>query len=200
MHAGMTEFLEEQARGLAEMAEGLRKSQVDAARRAAHRSAARIRSLNARAKEMARSGVRLANISHGTVQRLIELHEEIVTAALADAATQIEKLAYTDSVRDFGREQADVLRAARERIVNDVSRGMSILREAAAQARDMGGPRAKPRAAGARKTARKRVAKKTAAAKRPARKAPPARRARKTPARARAKAARRKSASRARRR
>ena len=135
MHAGMSEFLEEQAKGLAEMAEGLRKSQVAAARKAAMRSAARIRSLNMRAREMAKSGVRLANLSHGTLQRLIGLHEEIVTAALADAAAQIEKLAYTDSVRDFGREQARVLAAARERIVSDVSRGMGILREAAQEAR-----------------------------------------------------------------
>ena len=123
------------------MAEGLRKSQVAAARKAAIRSAARIRSLNMRAREMAKSGVRLANLSHGTLQRLIGLHEEIVTAALADAATQIEKLAYTDSVRDFGREQARVLAAARERIVNDVSRGMSILREAAEEARTTPAPR-----------------------------------------------------------
>ena len=135
MHAGMSEFLEEQAKGLAEMAEGLRKSQVAAARKAAMRSAARIRSLNMRAREMAKSGVRLANLSHGTLQRLIGLHEEIVTAALADAAAQIEKLAYTDSVRDFGREQARVLAAACERIVSDVSRGMGILREAAQEAR-----------------------------------------------------------------
>ena len=141
MHAGMSEFLEEQAKGLAEMAEGLRKSQVAAARKAAIRSAARIRSLNMRAREMAKSGVRLANLSHGTLQRLIGLHEEIVTAALADAATQIEKLAYTDSVRDFGREQARVLAAARERIVNDVSRGMRILREAAEEARTTPAPR-----------------------------------------------------------
>ena len=166
MHAGMSEFLEEQAKGLAEMAEGLRKSQVAAARKAAMRSAARIRSLNMRAREMAKSGVRLANLSHGTLQRLIGLHEEIVTAALADAAAQIEKLAYTDSVRDFGREQARVLAAARERIVNDVSRGMGILREAAEEARTTPAPRraaaksrrkvAKaPRKAAKRKAARK---------------------------------------------
>ena len=171
MHAGMSEFLEEQAKGLAEMAEGLRKSQVAAARKAAIRSAARIRSLNMRAREMAKSGVRLANLSHGTLQRLIGLHEEIVTAALADAATQIEKLAYTDSVRDFGREQARVLAAARERIVNDVSRGMSILREAAEEARTVPAPRraaAKSRAK-AKKAPRK-VTKRAPAKRKAARK------------------------------
>ena len=171
MHAGMSEFLEEQAKGLAEMAEGLRKSQIAAARKAAMRSAARIRSLNMRAREMAKSGVRLANLSHGTLQRLIGLHEEIVTAALADAATQIEKLAYTDSVRDFGREQARVLAAARERIVNDVSRGMSILRDAAEEARTAPAPRravAKTRAKAKkapRKAAKRAPAKRKAARK-----------------------------------
>jgi hypothetical protein len=171
MHAGMSEFLEEQAKGLAEMAEGLRKSQVAAARKAAMRSAARIRSLNMRAREMAKSGVRLANLSHGTLQRLIGLHEEIVTAALADAAAQIEKLAYTDSVRDFGREQARVMAAARERIVNDVSRGMSILREAAQEARTAPAPRK------AAAKSRRKVAKAPRKAAKPARRAPAKRKA-----------------------
>ena len=174
MHAGMSEFLEEQAKGLAEMAEGLRKSQVAAARKAAIRSAARIRSLNMRAREMAKSGVRLANLSHGTLQRLIGLHEEIVTAALADAATQIEKLAYTDSVRDFGREQARVLAAARERIVNDVSRGMGILREAAEEARTTPAPR---RAAAKSRSKAKKAEKAKKAPRKATRRAPAKRKA-----------------------
>jgi hypothetical protein len=178
MHAGMSEFLEEQAKGLAEMAEGLRKSQIAAARKAAVRSAARIRSLNMRAREMAKSGVRLANLSHGTLQRLISLHEEIVTAALADAAAQIEKLAYTDSVRDFGREQAQVLAAARERIVNDVSRGMSILREAADEARSAPAPRkAAKKAARKARPAPARKAKRAPAKRAPAKRAPAKRKA-----------------------
>lgn len=159
MHAGMNEFLEEQTRGLREMAENLRKSQLETARKAAIRSAARVRSLNARAREMARSGVKLSNISHGTLERLIGLHEEIVTAALAEAATQIEKLAYTESARDFGRDQARVLQSARERIVNDVSRGMKILREAAEQAREAAARSVKSAPAARKPAARKAKAK-----------------------------------------
>lgn len=159
MHAGMNEFLEEQTRGLREMAENLRKSQLETARKAAIRSAARVRSLNARAREMARSGVKLSNISHGTLERLIGLHEEIVTAALAEAATQIEKLAYTESARDFGRDQARVLQSARERIVNDVSRGMKILREAAEQAREAAARPVKAAPAARKPAARKAKAK-----------------------------------------
>lgn len=179
MHAGMNEFLEEQTRGLKEMAENLRKSQLETARKAALRSAARVRSLNARAREMARSGVKLSNISHGTLERLIGLHEEIVTAALAEAATQIEKLAYTESARDFGRDQARVLQSARERIVNDVSRGMKILREAAEQAREVGARAAKAAPAARKPVARKAKAKAQTKAKAKARKA-----TRKTAARA----------------
>lgn len=179
MHAGMNEFLEEQTRGLKEMAENLRKSQLETARKAALRSAARVRSLNARAREMARSGVKLSNISHGTLERLIGLHEEIVTAALAEAATQIEKLAYTESARDFGRDQARVLQSARERIVNDVSRGMKILREAAEQAREVGARAAKAAPAARKPVARKAKAKAKTKAKAKARKA-----TRKTAARA----------------
>lgn len=179
MHAGMNEFLEEQTRGLKEMAENLRKSQLETARKAALRSAARVRSLNARAREMARSGVKLSNISHGTLERLIGLHEEIVTAALAEAATQIEKLAYTESARDFGRDQARVLQSARESIVNDVSRGMKILREAAEQAREVGARAAKAAPAARKPVARKAKAKAQTKAKAKARKA-----TRKTAARA----------------
>jgi Sec-independent protein translocase protein TatA len=47
----------------------------------------------------------------------------------------MERLAYTGSVRDLAREQAVVLQSTRERIVNDVSRALKILRQAAHDAR-----------------------------------------------------------------
>ena len=135
MHSSVKEFLEEQTQGLAELAENLRKSRIAAARRAATLSAARVRSLNAKVRELSRSGVRLTSISHGTVQSLIELQGEIVTSAITDAAAQIQRLAETESVRDLARQQADVLQATRQRIVDDITRAVTILRGAAADAR-----------------------------------------------------------------
>jgi phasin family protein len=163
MHAGSEDFLEEQTRGLTEFVEQLRKSRLEAARKAAVSSAARIRSLNGRIRELARSGVRLTSVSQGTAQSLIELQAEIVNSALTDAAGQIERIAYTGSVRDLAREQSEVLQSARERIAGDLSRLMTILRNAADDARKA--VRAQPAAAPARKKDAVRKARKPAARK-----------------------------------
>lgn len=183
MHAGTDDFLDEQTKGLKELAEHLRTSRLAAARQAAVKSAARIRSLNGKVRALARSGVKLTSISQGTVQSLIELQAEIVNDGLTDAAAQIERIAYTGSVRDLAREQAEVLKAARERIAGDLTRAMTILRKAAQDARKVGERQAAPKAAKKRKAAKKKkvAARKTRAA------------ARKTKAVARKPVARRKA-------
>jgi len=131
----MDEFLEDQKRGLAELAKNYRKSRIAAARQAAQEAAVRIKSLNVKVRSLARSGFRLTNISHSTVQKLIELQAEIVNSALTEAAARIERLARTASVQDLARDQADVLKAARQRIVDDLSRALAILRESGEEIR-----------------------------------------------------------------
>jgi len=155
MHAGTDDFLDEQTKGLKELAEHLRTSRLAAARQAALKSAARIRSLNDKVRALARSGVKLTSISQGTVQSLIELQADIVNDGLSDAAAQIERIAYTGSVRELAREQAEVLKAARERIAGDLTRAMTILRKAAQDASKVGERQAAPRAAKKRKVAKK---------------------------------------------
>jgi hypothetical protein len=135
MQLAINEFIEEQRKGLAELFETLSKSRVAAARNAARQSAARIKELNGRVRELARSGVRLTAVSQNAAQGLIELHAEIVNTALSEAATQIERLAYTESVRDLARLQSEVLQAARQRIVDDIARAVTILKDAAGEAR-----------------------------------------------------------------
>ena len=135
MHAGMSEFVAEQMKGLTEMVTELRKSRVAAARKAAVESAARIKSLNQRVRSLARSGVRVTAASQGAVQSLIELQEDIVTSALNDAAAQMERLAYTESVRDLARVQGEILQAARQRIVDDIARAVTVLKSAAGDVR-----------------------------------------------------------------
>lgn len=173
MQSSVKEFLEEQTQGLAELAENLRRSRIAAARKAATESAVRVRSLNARVRQLSRSGVRLTSISHGAVQRLIELQGEIVATAIGDAAVQIQRLAETESVRDLARQQVDVLQATRQRIVDDITRAVTILRGAAGDVRQV--------AVRARATAPATPKKKARAkAKRPARKTTVRRAARKT--------------------
>jgi len=155
MHAGTEDILDAQTKGLKELAEHLRTSRLAAARQAALKSAARIRSLNDKVRALARSGVKLTSISQGTVQSLIELQADIVNDGLSDAAAQIERIAYTGSVRDLAREQAEVLKAARERIAGDLTRAMTILRKAAQDASKVGERQVAPRAAKKRKVAKK---------------------------------------------
>ncbi len=135
MHLGLNEFIDEQKKGLAELLANLSKSRVAAARSAARQSAARIKELNGRVRALARSGVRLTAVSQDAAQGLIELQADIVNTALTEAAAQIERLAYTESVREFARQQAEVLQAARQRIVDDMTRAVAILKEAAGDAR-----------------------------------------------------------------
>jgi len=168
MQLGINDFIEEQRKGLAELLANLGKSRVAAARNAARQSAARIKELNGRVRALARSGVRLTAVSQGAAQDLIELHADIVNSALTEAAAQIERMAYTESVRDLARLQADVLQAARQRIVDDMARAVTILKDAAG-------------------SARKAVAKSEAPAKSAPKKKAPARRKAKVAAKAKAK-------------
>ena len=140
MQLAINEFIEEQKKGLAELLDNLKRSRVEAARAAARQSAARIKALNGRVRDMARSGVRLTAVSQGAAQSLIELHADIVTSALTDAAAQIERMAYTESVRDLARMQAEVLQATRQRIVADMARTVTILKGAAGDARRVVAP------------------------------------------------------------
>ncbi len=163
MHLGLGEFLEEQTKGLAELAENLRKSRIAAARKAAMESAARIKSLNGRVRALARSGVRLTSISQGAAQSLIELQADIVTSALSDAADRMERVAYTENVRDLARVQGEVLQAARQRIVEDIARTMAILKSAAGDVRKVAAPARAAAPAKAKKAARGKVAASTRA-------------------------------------
>jgi len=175
MIAELNEFLEEQTTGLAELARRLRRSRAAVARKAAAVSAARVRSLNGRVRNLARSGVRLTSISQSTAQSLIELQAEIVTDALTDAAEQMQRIAYTSSVRDLAREQAGVLQAAQQRIVNDIARAVKILKSAAGDVRKVASRATTaepvtPKKPARRKT-RSKVVRKASKAERPVRRA-----------------------------
>ena len=131
----MKDFVAEKTEVFADQVQKLGKNPVKAAREAAVKSAEGIKSLKAPVRVFARSGVRLAAISQGTAQSLIELQAEIVTSALSDAAAQLERAARTDNVMDLVRDQADVLRATRERIVNDMTQAVAIFKDAGGDVR-----------------------------------------------------------------
>lgn len=129
------DFVTEKTQSVADQARRLRDEPVKAAREAALRSAGRINALKDPVRAFARSGVKLTAISHGTARSLIELQEKIVTAALSDAASQLERASRTVSVGDMVRSQAVVLKATRERIVNDMKDAVTILKGAGGDVR-----------------------------------------------------------------
>jgi hypothetical protein len=135
MSANLTEFITEQRKGLVELMKNLRQSRVKAAREAARSSASRIKALNQRVRALAKSGLRVNEVSHGAAQNLIELQADIVTSALTDAAVQIERLSYTETARDFARLQGEVMQATRQRIVDDLARAVTALKGAASDVR-----------------------------------------------------------------
>lgn len=124
------DFVAEQSQAMAEQAQKLRKEPVQVARDAAVKSAERIKSLKDPIRTLSRSGVKLTAISQGTAQSLIELQAQIVTSALTEAAEQLERAARADNVMNLVRDQADVLRATRERIVTDISQAVAIFKDA----------------------------------------------------------------------
>jgi hypothetical protein len=114
----------------------------------------------------------LTAISQSTAQGLIELQAEIVNSALSNAAAQLERAAQTDSVMALARDQADVLRATRARIVEDLNQAVAIFKDAGGGVRKVASQtygsltgRATGTKAAVKKAVRKgkRVARKTAA-------------------------------------
>jgi phasin family protein len=130
MVSKVKQFVSDRAQAMAEQARTLRKAPVAAARGAASRSAATVKSLKSPVHAVARSGVRLTAVSQGALQNLIELQEQIVTSALDEAAARLEGAARTENVMDLLRDQAEVLRSTRERILADMSRAVGIVAEA----------------------------------------------------------------------
>lgn len=129
------DFVKEQREILAEQAGKLRTDPVKAARAASMKSAERIKALKDPIRAVSRSGVKLTAISQSTAERLIQLQEQLVTSALTDAATQLERAARADNVVELVRDQADVLRATRDRIVSDITEAVTILKDAGGDVR-----------------------------------------------------------------
>jgi hypothetical protein len=188
MSINLSEIIAEQRKGLVDLMKNLRQSQVKAAREAARSSSERIKSLNQRVRALAKSGLRVNEVTHGAAQNLIELQAEIVSSALNDAAVQLERLSYTETARDFARQQGEVMQATRQRIVDDLARAVTALKGAAGEVRDAVVRPVAAKAAGSGTAARRR-------AKTPARARPKAKVKAKSKARAKTRSVKRKPAA-----
>ena len=135
MASKVKEFVNVQAQVLAEQATRLRRAPGKVMRGAAAKSAKGIRALQDPVRVVTHSGVRLTNVSHEAILGLMALQLEVVTSALSDAAAQLERVAQSENVKDLVSGQAGELRAVRERVVSDVNRAVSIVRNAGRGAR-----------------------------------------------------------------
>ncbi len=123
-------LMNEQKAFLGEQARVLRQAPGTLVRRAAARSAERVRALSRPAQVVTRSGVRLTTLSQHAAESLLELQLEVVTSALTNAAEQFDRIARARSVRALVGGQADELKAARDRVADDIKRVIEILRRA----------------------------------------------------------------------
>jgi len=105
-----------------------RDEPVETLREVAASSADGIKSLKAPVRAFAHSGVKLATISQNTLQNLIELESDVITSALTAAATRLERAAQAEGVADLILDQADMLGATRDRIVDHATRAVEIFK------------------------------------------------------------------------
>jgi phasin family protein len=135
MFTQIQKFMTEQTQTLAEQAQKFREDPLETARDAAVGSAEGLKSLKDPVRVIARSGVKLTAISQGALQGLIELQSEILTSALTDAANRLERAARADNMLELVQEQAESLRATRDRIVDEAKCAIEIFTDAGRDAR-----------------------------------------------------------------
>lgn len=128
-------LMNEQVEFAGEQARVLRGAPATLVRRAAQKSATGVKALQKPVRAVTRSGVRLTTLTQHTVESLLELQLEVVSAALTNAAEQLERVSRAQSVRALVGGQAGELKAVRERIVKDIRRVVAILKRAGKGAR-----------------------------------------------------------------
>lgn len=128
-------LMNEQVEFAGEQARVFRQAPGTLVRRAAQRSAAGVKALQGPVRAVTRSGVRLTTLTQHTMESLLELQLEVLTAALTNAAEQLERVARAGSVRALVGDRAGELTAARGRIVKDIQRVVAILKRAGKGAR-----------------------------------------------------------------
>ncbi len=130
MIANSNEFRSERRRELAEQMYRFRDEPIETLRKVAVNSAGGIKSLKAPVRAFAHSGVKLATLSQNAVQNLIELESEVITSTLTAAAMRLERAAEAEGVFDLVLDQAEMLGATRDRIVDHTTRAVEIFKVA----------------------------------------------------------------------
>jgi len=128
MNAHVNELRSERRRDLAEVMHRFRDEPIETMREVAVSSADGIKSLKAPVRAFAHSGVKLATVSQSALQNLIELESDVITSALTAAAMRLERAAQAEGVADLVLDQADMMGATRDRIVDHATRAIEIFK------------------------------------------------------------------------
>jgi predicted amino acid-binding ACT domain protein len=134
----INEFASEQRQAFAEQVQKFREQPIESMREMAVTSASGIKSLKAPVRAFAHSGVKLTAVSQSAMRDLIELESEVVTSALTAAALRLERAVEAEDVVHLVLEQAEMLGATRDRIVDEVTRAVEIFRVTGREVRKVG--------------------------------------------------------------
>jgi len=115
-----------------------RDEPIETMREVAVNSAGGIKSLKAPVRAFAHSGVKLATVSQSALQNLIELESDVITSALTAAAMRLERAAQAEGVADLVLDQADMMGATRDRIVDHATRAVEIFKVTGRDLRGIG--------------------------------------------------------------
>jgi phasin family protein len=133
----MREYVAERGELLRGQVLKLRETSFETFREAVTGSAETVKSLKSPVRVIARSGVKITNVSQTAVQNLIELQSDVVTSALTDVALRLERATKADNLVEFVREQLELTPATRARVVEDANRAVTIFRTAGREFRNV---------------------------------------------------------------
>lgn len=128
MNVHVNQSRSERRRDLAEVMYRFRDEPIETLRDVAVSSADGLKSLKTPVRAFAHSGVKLATVSQNAVQSLIELEMEVITSALTAAAMRLERAAQAEGISDLVLDQAEMLGATRDRIVDHTTRAVEIFK------------------------------------------------------------------------
>lgn len=128
MRDEVQEFMNERAQALTDQAGKFRRNPERFMRKALVDSAEGLKSLKRPLRMVAHSGVKLTEVSQSTLQGLIELQSEVVTSTLTAVARRLERAASAEGVTDLVFDQIEMLPATRDRIVDEATRAVEILK------------------------------------------------------------------------
>jgi len=130
MISQMKDFVADQTSALATQVSKMRKESVESVREVVVGSAENLKALKSPVRTIARSGIKVTNVSQATVAGLIELQSDMLTAALTDAALRLERASRAESVVELVREQIEMIPATRARLVEDAQHAAQIFKHA----------------------------------------------------------------------